>query len=139
MWRGVVVAPALLLGGLLANVSAQTTEGRDVAGDSPQTLAATVAAGRWGRFSTRITVRRRWVTASGEPIDARVAMSGSESTRSDRTEGGDRAEASEYLLERQKTGSGWKTSITVVAGTRPVVHTPLGKASLAEPPSIARI
>lgn len=143
-WRGAAQAAttlALLVGVAFADrVAAQTAEGgRGVEGDGPQALAERVAADAWDRFTTRVTVRRQWVRAAGASLDARTASGGAAGRTADANPGGGAAETSEYVMERQKAGRGWKTRITVVPGAKPIVHTRLGTASLIEPPTIARI
>lgn len=146
-WRGATRAvraltPLALLAGVAFadGVAAQTAEsGRGVEGDGPQVLAERVAAEAWDRFTTRVTVRRQWVTAAGESLDARTASSTATGRGADASVGGGATETREYVLERKKVGRGWKTRIIVAPGTKPIVHTRLGTASLTEPPTIASI
>lgn len=99
--------------------------------DSPQALAAEVAAGTWDRFTARVRVRREWVSAE-------AAVGGAAPVRAD---GGSvpAAQTSEYVLERRKTTSGWKTLVTVVSDTQPTVQTRSGPAALTPALAIARI
>lgn len=136
-----VTTLALLAGVAFADrvVAQVTVGGRGVEGDGPQVLAERVAADAWDRFTTRVTVRRQWVTAAGQPLDARGSSGAAAERTADASSGGGSAETSEYLLERRKVGRGWTTRITVVPGAKPIVRTRLGTASLTEPPTIARI
>lgn len=76
-----------------------------------QDLAERVVAGTWDSFSTHITIRRQWVTADGAPV-------------------GPAPHASEYVWERKRSGAGWKTRVTLLSATRPVVRTRLGSTAL---------
>lgn len=85
-----------------------------------QALVARAASGTWDAFSSRVTVRRQWVTSAGEPTRLAPVVS-------------------EYVFERERRGRGWHTRITVAAGAGPRVESRQGAAPLAEPGFIARI
>jgi hypothetical protein len=142
-WRRAATATTLALVAAAAFAdrgAGQTTDGgRTVEGDSPEVLAERVAADAWDRFTTRVTVRRQWASATGESQAVETQHSAAVGrTAGGNTDGG-AAEISEYVLERQKVGRGWKTSITVVPRAKPMVHTRLGTASLTEPSTISRV
>lgn len=135
--RGAAIALALLGVGVFTRSAVAQTVTSTAEGSEPQALAARVAAGTWNRFTARVSVRRHLVTTAGEPADGRAALGrvGSTTVGPDVSGGG----TSEYVIERQQTRRGWKTRVTVLAGSRPTVRTRSGDVSLAEPPSIARV
>lgn len=90
----------------------------------PQVLAQRVSAGTWDTFSTRITVRREWLSA--RPVVNGQAVS---------TPAGVLVPTlaplvDEYVWERRKTATGWRSRMTIVSETAPVVQGRLGSVTL---------
>lgn len=90
-----------------------------------QGLADRAASGDWDTFTSRLTVRRAWVAADEATAASSVSLPG--------------PVVDEYLWERQKVAHGWRTRVTLVSETGPVVQTRMGETSLPVGGGIVRM
>lgn len=84
-----------------------------------QQLVERVTSGSWNVFTADVTVRRSMMRPDGTP-----ALPPAVET---------------YRWERVQTATGWRTSMTLLTQTRPVVATRSGPASLPDMPTVTRI
>lgn len=88
-----------------------------------QQLVDRAAADSWDTFTARVVVRRQLVGADGQPVGPRMATDARE----------------EFIWQRMKTSTGWKTTMTLVDGVPRTARSLQGSVTLPESPTVSRI
>lgn len=111
----------VLATGAAAQSAVERTERRPEL--TAQQLVDRAAADSWDTFTARVVVRRQLIGAGGQPVGPRMAADARE----------------EFIWQRMKTSTGWKTTMTLVDGVPRTVRSLRGDVPLPVAPTVSRI
>lgn len=111
----------VLATGAAAQSAVERTERRPEL--TAQQLVDRAAADSWDTFTARVVVRRQLIGAGGQLVGPRMATDARE----------------EFIWQRMKTSTGWKTTMTLVDGVPRTVRSLRGDVPLPVAPTVSRI
>ena len=120
---GLVCTAAVVFASAAAGQNAQVSRVDPRTEQTVQQLGDRAAADAWDTFTARVSVRRQLIGSDGQPVGPRATADGRE----------------EFIWQRTKSGTGWKTTMTLVERVPRTVRSLQGELTIPESPTVSRI